>query len=164
MDSPAAPLVAVARLNTDLLPNALADVSEDEARQRPGGVNPIAFLAAHVLDARHFLAGMLGPPLPNPIGEALADARSADDVTDLPNLADVRREWRAVSAQLEARLAAASPADLAAPSPQAFPVDDPSLGAGIGFLLQHESYHLGQIALLRRQLGHGPMRYDRRTS
>jgi uncharacterized damage-inducible protein DinB len=32
----------------------------------------------------------------------------------------------------------------------------------IAFLVQHDSYHLGQIAFLRRQLGKPPMSYARR--
>jgi len=35
---------------------------------------------------------------------------------------------------------------------------------GIAFAVQHESYHLGQIALLRRALGHPPMSYRRRAT
>jgi uncharacterized damage-inducible protein DinB len=31
----------------------------------------------------------------------------------------------------------------------------------IAFLVQHDSYHLGQVAFLRRQLGKPPMSYAR---
>ncbi|MGB7490782.1 MAG: hypothetical protein WBN62_10660 [Thermoanaerobaculia bacterium] len=31
-----------------------------------------------------------------------------------------------------------------------FPFEDPSMAGGIGFLLHHEAYHIGQLALLRK--------------
>jgi uncharacterized damage-inducible protein DinB len=43
-------------------------------------------------------------------------------------------------------------------------VSDPSRLGMIAFLTQHDSYHLGQLAFLRRQLGRPAMAYARRTS
>jgi uncharacterized damage-inducible protein DinB len=149
-------------LNTDLFRSVLRDVPESLAAERIGGANPPAFLAAHLLDARCYLSGLLGAPVENPIGDALRDARSADEVDALPSLAAVLAEWDRVSPHLEAALAAATAAQLDGPSPQRFPVRDATLGAGVAFLLQHESYHLGQLALLRRQLGLPAMTYERR--
>lgn len=149
-------------LNTDLFRNALRDVSASQAAERVRGGNPMAFLAAHLLDARCCLSGLLGAPVENPVGDALRDARSADDVDTLPSLGTVLAEWDRVSPHLEAALASATAAQLDAPSPQRFPVRDPRLGAAVAFLLQHESYHLGQLALLRRQLGLSAMTYERR--
>lgn len=156
------PLLEILRINTDLLHHALADVSDEQAARRIEGANPAAFLAAHLVDARHFLADLLGAPLPNPFSVLLANARSADDVATLPPLADLLEAWDAIAAHLEPLLAAATTEQLAAPSRQQFPVGDPSLGAGIAFLMQHESYHVGQVALLRRQLGYPAMTYRRR--
>lgn len=50
-------------------------------------------------------------------------------------------------------------AELNAPSSQRFPVDLPTVHGGLGFLLQHESYHIGQLALLRKYFGYPAMRY-----
>ena len=155
------PLLEILRLNTDLLRNALDGMSDTHAAQRIAGTNPAAFLAAHLVDARHYLADLLGAPLANPFTELLRDARTADDVVSLPPLADLRSAWDAIAAHLDPVLAAATAERLDAPSPQRFPVGDPSLRAGIAFLMQHESYHVGQVALLRRQLGYPAMTYQR---
>jgi uncharacterized damage-inducible protein DinB len=149
-------------LNTHLFRNVLRNLSDAQAAERVRGGNPLAFLAAHLLDARCHVSGLLGAPVANPIGDALRDARSADEVDTLPWLTTVMAEWDRVSPHLEAALAAATAAQLDAPSPQRFPVRDATLGAGVAFLLQHESYHLGQLALLRRQLGLPAMTYERR--
>lgn len=160
--TPQGALGEILALNTDLFHGALRDVSEADAAKRVQGTNPMAFLAAHLVDARCFLAGLLGAPIPNPIGDALKEARSADDVTELPSLETLRDEWDRVSAHVEATLGAATASRLDAPSPQSFPVHDRTIAGGVAFLLQHESYHVGQLALLRRQLGLPAMTYQRR--
>lgn len=156
------PLLELLALNTTLLRNALDGMSEQDAVRRVEGANPAGFLAAHVVDARYFLADLLHAPLPNPLTAVLGTAQSADDVTDLPTPGTILRAWDVISPHLARVIAGAEADQLARPSPQAFPVTDPSLLAGIAFLMQHESYHIGQIALLRRQLGYPAMSYQRR--
>ena len=63
---------------------------------------------------------------------------------------------------LDASLGSLTPERLATPSPQRFPVDDGTLLGGLAYLVQHDAYHIGQVALLRRQLGHPAMSYKRR--
>jgi hypothetical protein len=46
--------------------------------------NSAAFLAAHMIDSRHFLAATLGAPLANPLAGKLGGARSQDDIAALP--------------------------------------------------------------------------------
>ena len=42
------------------------------------------------------------------------------------------------------------------------PLARPALLGTIAFLMQHESYHVGQMGLLRKELGHPAMAYIRR--
>ncbi len=51
--------------------------------------------------------------------------------------------------------------DLDAPTAQGFPIPDGTAIDALAFLAQHDSYHLGQVSFLRRQLGLPPMTYDR---
>lgn len=41
-----------------------------------------------------------------------------------------------------------------------FGMGDPTILGGVAFLAQHESYHVGQIAYLRRLVGLEAMSYD----
>jgi uncharacterized damage-inducible protein DinB len=157
-------LSEILELNTDLFRNVLGGVTEPDAQRRLHGANSIAFLAAHLVDARFFMATLMDAPLSNPIGEALKDARSVDDVSELPTLEAVRTEWGRVSSHVAPRLQSPPAALLAATSPRRFPVADASVGGGLAFLLQHESYHLGQMALVRRQLGYPAVSYERRQA
>jgi uncharacterized damage-inducible protein DinB len=117
-----------------------------------------------LIDARHFLARALGSTAAYPLGENLEGARSIEDVDELPSLSEIQAIWSDVTEDLVHRLDALSEADLAKPAEQKFPTDDESTLGGIAFLLHHESYHLGQLGLLRKQLGHPAMSYGEPTA
>jgi uncharacterized damage-inducible protein DinB len=55
-----------------------------------------------------------------------------------------------------------SAAELDAEAPYQFPISDPSVLGMTAFLVQHESYHIGQMAFLRKQLGLEAMAYGER--
>lgn len=157
-----APLAAIYELNTDLLLNCLDGLSEEEARHRlAGGGNSIAFLAAHLTDTRHFIANRLGRALHNPLTPYLADAASIDDIRRWPPLSEIQDAWLTVAAHLAAVLEALTAEDLARQNVHRFPLSDSSALGFLAFLAQHESYHVGQAAFLRRQLGKPAMAYTR---
>ena len=104
----------------------------------------------------------LGHPLFNPLARYLADVRSIEEIRELPSLAEIRSAWQAVSTHVQAVLAELTPSDLAEPNVHRFPLEDTTRLGMIAFLAQHDSYHLGQIAFIRRQLGKPPMSYARR--
>ncbi len=82
-----------------------------------------------------------------------------DELDELPAIEGVRATWRRVSAALAQRLPTLTRAELTRESKERFPVDDPSVLGGIVFLLGHESFHIGQLAFLRKHYGLGPMTY-----
>jgi uncharacterized damage-inducible protein DinB len=163
MDQRLHPLGEIFRLNRRLILNCFDGMTEEQARMRAGGTtNSALFLLAHLIDVRHFLLQGLGGRVPNPVASALAGARGIDDVTELPPLATLVDAWTEVADALEAALASARGEALERPAAQRFPVDDSTLLGEIAFLAQHESYHVGQIAMLRRVVGLPAMRYGAR--
>jgi len=159
------PLAAIFDLNTDLVVNCAADLTDAQANHRlEAGGNSVAFLVVHLTDARHFLADLLGAPIPNPLGTALADVRSIEEVESLPPFTEILEAWATVSAHLSRVFDGVSTAQLDAPASAAFPIPGGRSLDAIAFLAQHDSYHVGQIAFLRRQLGLPAMRYDRSDS
>lgn len=160
MDPRVVPLAEIFRLNTRLLHHCLDGLTEAQGRARPiAAGNSASFIAAHVADTRFAIAAWLGAPLANPLAPALADARGIDDVRELPPLAVILAAWDAASVVIEARLAALSTEALDGPAPQRFPAGGPTLLGGLAFLAQHDSYHVGQLALLRKAAGLPAMRY-----
>lgn len=158
-----APLAAIYELNTDLLVNCLDGVDEGDAGRRVEGGNSLAFLAAHLADSRHFLAARLGRPLENPLTPFLANARTIDDVSSLPPLEEIRTAWLGVSDHLHGVLGALDEAALTPQQVHRFPFADSSPLGLVAFLAQHDSYHVGQAAFVRRQLGRPAMAYTRGT-
>lgn len=165
MSPRAASLGAVLRLNTHLLLNCFDQVTSDQAAQRiVPQVNSMAFLAAHLIDTRHELLDILGGSAENPVRPYLANARGIDDVVELPALPQLLDAWQHVASAIEERLGVVTEAALDAQSGRRFPGGDPSTLGALAFLAQHDSYHIGQLAMLRRVHGLPAMRYSVATT
>lgn len=164
MEPQVAPLAAILDLNTDLLMNCLDGLSDAEARRcLAAGGNSVAFLAAHLTDCRHFLAVRLGAPLANPLAHYLTDVRSIEEIREWPSLVEIRTAWLAISAHLQRVLASLTAGEVSQPDAHRFPLGDGTQLGVLAFLVQHDSYHLGQVGFLRRQLGKPAMSYNRQA-
>ncbi|MGD8698503.1 MAG: DinB family protein [Gemmatimonadales bacterium] len=160
MNEQVAPLWEILALNTRLFRNSLADVDDEAAQSRPGsGTNNMTFIAVHLLDARAWLARYLGLEYHHPFEAELASVSSVDEVERFPPLESIITAWDEVSARLGEHLRSVADEDIGRESELEFPVGDRSVLGGMAFLLQHESFHIGQLALLRRILGFSPMSY-----
>jgi hypothetical protein len=149
------------KLNTRLFINCLDGVGDATAQQSPGDcTNNMTFLALHLLDARSFLARYLGVGYHHPYEDSLREVTSVEEMGEYPPLDDVRTAWRDVSDHLTKRFPELRDVELIERSPQDFPVDDGTVLGGIAFLLGHESFHIGQLAFLRRYFGLGAMSYQ----
>ncbi|UCC72142.1 MAG: DinB family protein [Gemmatimonadota bacterium] len=162
MDSSIVPLYEILTLNTRLFLNCLEGVDDGTARKRPtDDTNSIGFLACHVLHARYFLAGNIGLDLVNPFQELFDAAHDVNDL-EVPPLDELRAVWSDVSAQLIGHLPALTGERLSGASEVEFPVDDGTLLGCVAFLAEHESFHIGQMALLRKYFGLDGMAYTGR--
>jgi uncharacterized damage-inducible protein DinB len=160
MDPRLAPLASALRMNTRLFRSCLDGLNDEQARSRISErTNSVSFIAAHLVESRHFLASQLGEKAPSPFGAVFAEAKSIDDVSELPSLAAILEGWNAISEELERRLERAEASALDAHSPIRFPIDDTSRLGTVAFLMQHDSYHVGQLALLRKHVGFPAMKY-----
>jgi uncharacterized damage-inducible protein DinB len=155
------PLYEILRMNSRLFLNCLDGMDEDQARWRPTErTNSAAFLALHLVDSRHYMAKLVGAETRNPFAPLLEGAMSIDDIREYPSLDAIRDAWKAVTGNLRVRFKSLEADDLARPAPNRFPAsEDPSLLGALTFLLQHDSYHIGQLALLRKQAGLEAMSY-----
>ena len=160
MHTSLAPFADLFRLNTKLFRNTLAGLDEVDATARPNEhTNSAAFIGGHLVETRAWMGRYLGLATPAPFGGVLEHATSLDQIKELPKLVDIRPAWEALSETVSARLDQVTEEQLAAPGSQKFPGVAPTVLGGIAFLLQHESYHIGQLAYLRKYLGLPPMSY-----
>jgi uncharacterized damage-inducible protein DinB len=165
MDPRLAPLAEIFDLNSRLFHNCLDGLTaaQADARLTPT-TNSAAFVAAHLADTRFALAAWLGVPLENPLAASLENARGIEDVRDLPALDAIRAAWDLASVAITERMTTLSAVELDGPNPQRFPAGEPTLLGTLTFLAQHDSYHIGQLALLRKAAGLPAMKYGRRPA
>jgi uncharacterized damage-inducible protein DinB len=158
MDPRVLPLASQFRLNETLIRRALAGLDPETAARRPiENGNPLAFLAAHIVDARAYLIGILGGAASHEWSEVFAAASRFEDMDPVPAPQQLQTTLDVLSGRLHDRLESIDVESLDQPSGQSFPTDDDSVLGAISFLAFHESYHVGQIAMLHRALGRGSL-------
>lgn len=160
MPDSAAALVDLFALDTKLFRNCLVDLSDAQAVLRPNQhTNSVAFIAGHLVETRAWMARYVGLDCSSPFGGVLEHATSIDQIPVLPSLEAIRAGWDDVSPRVAERLGSMTSVDLAAQSSQRFPGVAPTVLGGIAFLVKHESYHIGQLAYLRKYVGLPAMSY-----
>jgi uncharacterized damage-inducible protein DinB len=158
MDPRVLPLASQLRLNASMVRRALGGLEVETAARRPvANVNSLAFVAVHVVDARAYLLGILGADASHDWSEVFAAAQRFEDIDSMPTPEQLLETFDILSARLEARLVSFDAESLNQPSGESFPTGDESILGAISFLAFHESYHVGQIALLHRAVGRGSL-------
>lgn len=141
---------------------ACLDGMDDAAAQTvlAPATNHAAFLTLHLIDSRGFLLKMLGEKVERPFGDTYDDAKGIDDIEHFPTIDDLRKAWKLTGVDIQTALENMTDERLAAEPPYKFPVQDKTFAGALTFMAQHESYHVGQLAMLRKGLGLGSMSYD----
>jgi len=148
-------------LNERLFINALAGISENQAKERLSDHNnPICWIAAHVLDSRYFMLVFLGKPAKNPYSHLFKDFKPFDPSLTYPTLGEVKREWQTLNGLLKEALESATDEQLEAESPIKVPVADATNGGTLAFLAEHESYEIGQLGFLKKYYTNEAMSYS----
>lgn len=161
MDPRIAPLAGILRLNNRLFANCLDGITEAQCHKRPSEVtNSAAFVAAHLAESRFWGLKILGAERANPLVKYLGQWKGIDEITTWPSLDEITSAWAEASAALDQRTAAITPAELDAPSESQMPLEDSSVLGLFGFMVQHDSYHVGQLSLLRKHAGLPAMSYS----
>jgi len=161
MDSRIAPLAETVRLNTRLFGNCLDGLSDQQARVRPvAAANSACFVAAHLVESRYYILKTLGVEQANPLERYTGSWKSIDEITEWPSLEETRAAWRTVSEALGARLENIRSDELDVPLTTQMPLETRTVLGMLTFLVQHDSYHVGQLSLLRKTAGLPAMSYS----
>jgi uncharacterized damage-inducible protein DinB len=131
----------------------LDGISDEESRRRPPhGGNSIHWALGHIVSYRQVVLELLGesPVWPKERTGAYGRGSSGDVPAEhsLP-LSQLMEDLQATTAAIVRRLEALPAGALEAPGPN----PKQTLGQRLAFLAFHESYHAGQIGLLRRLAG-----------
>lgn len=138
----------------------LDGITPEEALKPPeAGGNCINWVAGHILACRDIISkqlggeAFLGEEEGRPYQRGSAPLGSGAPCVDLPGLLEGLEKTAAVLADTMMSLgqeALAGPLDLSA---FPLPVEKPTLGAWLTLFMFHESYHAGQVGILRRLAG-----------
>jgi uncharacterized damage-inducible protein DinB len=160
MDPRIAPLAEILRLNRKLFSNCLDGLEEDQAMARPApDANSAAYVAAHMVESRYYLLSQMGIERKSPLGDRVG-WKSLTEITSWPSLEEVKAAWTDASDALDKRLREMTPQQADTPIETQFPLETKSTLGMLGFLVQHDSYHLGQLSLLRKTCGLPAMSYS----
>jgi uncharacterized damage-inducible protein DinB len=160
MNKLAMPHIITIDLNTKLIINCFDGVDDQLANKRVGqGANPMAFISLHALEARYFLARILGTKIVNPYHELTKDAKTCDDIGEMPRVIEMLDYWKETGDVLLDTLKNLDESKLQEKVRFKFPIDDDTKFGTLTFMVQHETYHIGQLGILRRALGLPAMKY-----
>lgn len=149
------------KVNTRLCINCFKDVDENIAQKRiSDSVNSMSFILVHMLDARYFMARIAGVHLTNPYKELLKTVKNNDEYLSPPPIKEILDYWQELSELLEEALKNSDESELMKETKFNFPNDDKTKLGNLIFLTEHDSYHLGQLGLLRKLHGLESMSYS----
>jgi uncharacterized damage-inducible protein DinB len=140
------------KFNDGVLNVTLTDMTDELARRqlRDGGPS-IAWGIGHLLYHRNKIAAAMS--VAGPAFDLDRYETGATDGREYPTLRELRTAWTQLSASLIAALERSTPGQLAAPSPIALPHGEQTLLDALRFTVWHETFHVGQVSLLRSHHG-----------
>lgn len=144
-------------LNRKLFTNALDGVAPADLRRRTSPTsNSMLWIAGHVAHTRAMIAKFLGQKVESPLE---VFNKEISDSVDYPEIEQVTDFFNKVTHSVFGGLSTATDDHLAGPAPFQLPIADQTMGGAIAFLVQHEAYHVGQMGILRKELGYNATSY-----
>ncbi|MBI3402124.1 MAG: DinB family protein [Acidobacteria bacterium] len=150
----AAPIAMIFAVNDDLVLRALDGLTHQELCETPTDRNnPMFWVAGHVVQTRAGLLQLLGEPFETGWGDVFDRGASVGEAASYPSRDEIARVMRDVSPRLHARLASLDDDYLARPATMKLP-GAKTLADQLAFFALHDSYHVGQMAYIRKALGY----------
>jgi uncharacterized damage-inducible protein DinB len=153
----AAPIATIFAANDNLALQAMDGLTPQQLWQAPTDRNnAMLWLAGHLVQTRTQLLGLLGEAFDTGWGDRFNRGASVGDPDGYPVREEIERVMRRVSERLHARLATLSDAQLAQPPAAPIP-GAKTIADQVALFAFHDSYHVGQMAFIRKALGYPPL-------
>ena len=148
-------------MNTRLFNNSLEGVTETQSTERISDHNnSLIWLATHTVWGRYLTCSVLGkPPAKNPYEGMFENFKPFDPEDKYPTLEEVKAEWTRSSELLKEALESVTEEHLKGKGPFDNPIGDSTNGGTLAFFVQHESFDIGQMALLKKYYTKEAMKY-----
>ena len=146
------------RANDQLFHRALEGVNTDDLLRRPQDCsNPLIWVAGHAMTSRAALTKIAGAEVENHWSDIFARGATVDAKISYPEVSQIIAVWDEATHKLMSRLETLEDDELAKPTPFPIPTGDKTRRGVIVFLNYHETYHIGQMAYLRKWLGYSQL-------
>lgn len=157
-------LLAQFDLHQLLYNNVLNGFTDEETNRRLFGdpqMNHVKYLAGHLLNSQYglALAAGLDPKVKwDKLFAVMGQSEARDDIT-YPPIEEIKAEWNRLNRPIREGLNKLTEEELAEVPPSPFHKVADSKGELWAFINHHIAYHIGQIGILRKGFGKGPMSY-----
>lgn len=150
------PLIEIFAFNSRVVTAAAGDLSNKDATRRwkHGAGSSISYLIGHLCSSRYGLLKLLGVAHANPFAASFGAGVGSKDGGEYPTIAELTSRWRDLAGRLHTALTSLTQSQLAVESPTAYPIPDKTVRGAIAFICWHESYHVGQMGILRTEMGY----------
>ncbi|RJP70024.1 MAG: DinB family protein [Ignavibacteriales bacterium] len=161
MHSSLKPLETILVLNTRLIKNAVDEIDDELAEKRISqNTNSIKFLLCHIVDARFFLAGIMGLSEICPFKDIFDKVQTIEEFNQYPPMDSLMNSFELITSKISVQFSKLDNEAISKQLTNKFPIEDRTVLGGITFLLEHESYHIGQIGFIRKYFGLNPIKYS----
>jgi len=144
------------KTNTGLVTKAAEGIPVEQWLRKPGDdSNHLLWVVGHLVVSRGYILKTLGAEWSLAWAPLFARGAKPGEDSAYPAAEEVMKAWSDVSGRLAAVLSEV-PAEVLA-KPRDKPTFDGKVGGFIAFLAFHETYHVGQVAYLRKWLGHSQL-------
>jgi uncharacterized damage-inducible protein DinB len=109
-----------------------------------------------VVQTRAIVLKMLGEPFDTGWGAVFDRGARIGEADRYPSRDEIERVMRDVSPRLHARLASLDDEQLAGPATMQLP-GAKTVANQLAFFALHDTYHVGQMAYIRKALGYAPL-------
>jgi hypothetical protein len=151
--APLAPLVMMFTINETLITKAMDGLTDNQLWQRPtDNNNPMLWLVGHLVRSRARLLTSLGDSFDTGWGDAFARGSAVEDRSTYVSRDEILRMMTTVNARLYPKMESLGGEDASRPATGPVPLIK-TVADLATFLVAHESYHVGQLAYIRKALG-----------
>jgi hypothetical protein len=155
--SAAAPIALTFSFNDPLVLQAMEGLTQEELwRRLTPSTNPMLWVAGHIVQTRAMVLQMLGQPADTGWGGLFDRGAKIGDPKDYPAGSEIVRVMNEIGPRLHAAISGLQEEQLNRPASLPIPGIH-TLTDELAFFSLHESYHVGQLAFLRKGLGYPGM-------
>lgn len=154
MDPRLEPTVQLFNTNNYLFEKARNDIPDNGFTERINGkANSFLWVAGHIVASRYGVARLIGLDRTWEHTDLFKRGCDVHPAEMYPPMSEILEAMTAITADLIEAFEALSPEKLDEAIPEGYPVLRNTVLFGVSFLALHESYHVGQLAYIRRLHG-----------